>query len=80
MKKDKSWKKEIKKEQMKTDKFYKLVSQALKKSDLNRIANIWRTPPTLTLSQTIASNMRYTSPRTERKQCAGSARRTKSSW
>ena len=39
-KQDKHWKKELKRYQMKTEKFYKLVSQYLKKSDLKRNSKI----------------------------------------
>ena len=36
-KQEKYWKKELKRSQMKTDNFYKLISQPINKSDLNRI-------------------------------------------
>ena len=38
-KQDKPWNNYLNRYQMKTDKFYKLASQDLKKSDVNRIAN-----------------------------------------
>ena len=43
-KQEKSWKKELKRDQMKNYKFYKLASQYFKKSDLKIIANSMEEP------------------------------------